>query len=272
VKTFGDPALHTLLRAYGKGLDNDAAMKEAFGTTLEGLQAGFDETVESKFGALRRALKAPEGEELLKAPLESLQALAAKSPDSFPVQMVLGRRLREAGKKDEAIEAFERAAKLVPIANGEDSPHLQIAELALEKKDQPRAMAALQAVMNADFDNVEAARQLARLMSEAKVTDPSRRRPVFERIAAIDPFDASAHVELGRLALERNEPDLAIREFRAVLALKPVDQAAAYTDLAEAYLRAGRRPEARKQTLAALEIAPSYERAQNLLLKLSEPR
>ena len=272
VKAYGEPALHTLLRAYGKGLDNDAAMKEAFGTTLEGLQAGFDETVESKFGALRRALKAPEGEELLKAPLESLQAVAAKNPDSFHVQMVLGRRLREAGKKDEAIEAFERAAKLVPIANGEDSPHLQIAELALEKKDQARAMAALQAVMNADFDNVEAARQLARLMSEAKVTDPSRRRPVFERIAAIDPFDASAHVELGRLALERNEPDLAIREFRAVLALKPVDQAAAYTDLAEAYLRAGRRPEARKQTLAALEIAPSYERAQNLLLKLSEPR
>ena len=45
-----------------------------------------------------------------------------------------------------------------------------------------------------------------------------------------------------------------------------------YTDLAESYFRGGRRAEARKQTLAALEIAPSYERAQDLLLKIAEDR
>jgi tetratricopeptide (TPR) repeat protein len=272
VKTYGDAALHTLLRAYGKGLDSDAAMKEAYDTTLESLQAGFDETVEARFGAMRRALKAPEGEELMKSSVESLQVLAAKNPDSYPVHMVLGRRLREAGKTEEALQAFERAAKLIPIANGEDSPHLQIAEIAFEEKDQPRAMAALESVLNADFDNIEAARTLARVMQELKVTDPARRRPVFERIVAIDPFDAGAHGELGRLALQTDDAETAIREFRAALALKPVDQAGAHTDLAEAYFRAGRRPEARKETLAALEIAPSYERAQDLLLKLSEAR
>jgi len=51
-----------------------------------------------------------------------------------------------------------------------------------------------------------------------------------------------------------------------------VDQAAAHTDLAESYLRGGKRAEAKKQTLAALEIAPTYERAQELLLKLTEGR
>jgi Tfp pilus assembly protein PilF len=63
-----------------------------------------------------------------------------------------------------------------------------------------------------------------------------------------------------------------VREFTAVLALKPVDQAAAHTNLAEAYLRTSKRPEARKQILAALEIAPGYERAQDLLLKIQEIR
>ena len=53
-----------------------------------------------------------------------------------------------------------------------------------------------------------------------------------------------------------------------MLALEPVDHAAAHTDLAESYLKGGKRAEAKKQTLAALEIAPSYERAQDLLLKL----
>jgi Tfp pilus assembly protein PilF len=72
--------------------------------------------------------------------------------------------------------------------------------------------------------------------------------------------------------MQRNRPDAAVREFKAVVALKPVDQAAAYTDLAESYFRSGQRAEARRQTLAALEIAPSYERAQDLLLKITEAR
>lgn len=74
---------------------------------------------------------------------------------------------------------------------------------------------------------------------------------------------------LGRLAMETNDADAASREFRVVLALGPVDRAGAHTDLAESYFRGGKRAEAKKQTLAALEIAPTYERAQDLLLKLA---
>jgi tetratricopeptide (TPR) repeat protein len=272
VKTFGDQGLHRLLLAYGKGLDETAALKEALNTDYDSLQTGFDALLESRFGAMRRALKAPEGVELFKTSVEELLVLAAKNPDSYPVHLVLARRLREAGKTDEALKVLERAATLVPLANGDDSPHAQIAEIALERKDQARAIAALEAVVKTDFDNVQAARELAAAMRDAGITDPARTAPVYQRIVAIDPFDAGSHATLGRLALQRNDADLAIREFRAVLALKPVDQAAAHTDLAEAYLRGGRRPDARKQTLAALEIAPGYERAQDLLLKLSEAR
>ena len=70
--------------------------------------------------------------------------------------------------------------------------------------------------------------------------------------------------------MQRNEPDAAVRAFKTVVALKPVDPALAHTDLAESYFKSGKRAEARQQTLAALEIAPSYERAQDLLLKLAE--
>jgi tetratricopeptide (TPR) repeat protein len=272
VKTYGDAGLHRLLRAYGKGLDGDAALKEAFNTDFDSLQTGFDALVESRFGAMRRALKAPDAAEFLKAPVETLEALAAKNPGSYPVHAMLGRRLREAGRTDDALKAFERAAELLPLATGEDSPNMQIAEIALEKKDFTRAIAALQAVVNSDFDNVEAARRLVAVMRDANVTEPARVRPVYERIVAIDPFDSGAHSTLGRLALGTGDATTAIREFRAVIALKPVDQAEAHTDLAEAYLRGGQRVEARRQTLAALEIAPSYERAQDLLLKLAETK
>jgi Flp pilus assembly protein TadD len=123
-----------------------------------------------------------------------------------------------------------------------------------------------------DYDNVGAARELARLLRQTNVTDAATLYPVYRQIVAVDPYDAEAHAIVGELALKRNEPQVAIRSFRTVLALKPVDQAAALTNLADAYFRGGQRPEARKQILAALEIAPGYERAQDLLLKISEGR
>jgi Flp pilus assembly protein TadD len=140
--------------------------------------------------------------------------------------------------------------------------------MALEKKDRARAITELTALVAVDFNNVEAARQLADLLRQSGVEDPARLTPVYQRIAAIDPFDPEAHAMLGRYALARNEADFASREFRAVLALGPVDKAAAYTDLGESYFKGGKRAEAKKQVMLALEIAPGYERAQDLLLKL----
>jgi Tfp pilus assembly protein PilF len=194
--------------------------------------------------------------------------LAEANPRSYPVQMALGRALRKDALPDEAIQVFERAAALVPMAGGKDSAWDQIAAIAIEKKDRPRAIAALTSLVAADFNNVEAARLLAGMLRQDQVEDAARLAPVYQRIAAIDPFDSEAHTMLGRFALQRNDADAASREFRTVLALGPVDRAAAYTDLAESYFKGGKRAEAKKQTLNALEIAPSYERAQDLLLKI----
>ena len=59
-------------------------------------------------------------------------------------------------------------------------------------------------------------------------------------------------------------------EFRAALAAGASDKAAAHCDLGESYLMANRPADAKKEALAALEIAPSYERAQELLLNAIE--
>ena len=85
-------------------------------------------------------------------------------------------------------------------------------------------------------------------------------------MVALDPFDASAHTGWGRLALKKRDTAVATREFRAALLTGATDKAAAHCDLGESYLLAGLRAEAKKEALAALEIAPSFERAQELLL------
>ena len=66
--------------------------------------------------------------------------------------------------------------------------------------------------------------------------------------------------------MKRRDAALATREFRAALAAGTTDKAAAHCDLGESYLLAGQRVEAKREALAALEIAPSFERAQELLL------
>jgi tetratricopeptide (TPR) repeat protein len=269
MNAYGDAGIRKLLRTYGQGLETDAALKTALGTDFDELQQGFDQTVERQFGDLRRALVVPDGTgDLGRMPTADLRRLAADHPRSYPVQLALAHALKKDGQSDEALQVFERAAALVPLARGKGSPHDEMAAIALERKDRARAESELTALLASDFNNVEAARQLAGLLRQDGVADPSRLRPVYQRIAAIDPFDTDAHVAIGRLAMERNEPDVAAREFRTVVALNPVDRAAAYTDLAESYFKSGKRTEAKKQTLAALEIAPTYERAQELLLKL----
>jgi tetratricopeptide (TPR) repeat protein len=272
VSTYGEDGLRKLVRAYAKGVDTDVALKASLNTDFESMQSGFDKSVEKSFGSMRRALAVPDGVpgdgDLLKAPLEALQKLAADTPGSYPVQVAYGRALRKAGRVDEAMPAFERAAALVPVARGKGSPHDEMAAIALEKKDRTRAITELTALVANDFDNIEAARQLADLLKQDESTSAAKLQPVYQRIAAIDPFDSGAHAALGRMAMARNDPESASREFRAVIALNPVDRALAYTDLAESYYKSGKKADAKRQTLAALEIAPTYERAQELLLKL----
>ncbi len=272
VTTFGQASMNRLLRAYGQGLDTDMALKQVLNTDLAKMQTGFDQYIDREFGDLKRALVIPEGAELSKMPVDELEKLGRDNPKSYPIQQVLGMMLRKAGRIDDAAKAFERAAVLSPTAIGDDSPHAQLAEIALEKKDRALAIRELTTLMNVDFENLPAALHLAALLREAAVTDPARLMPVYERIVALDPYDGEARGYLGRVMLQRNEPELASREFRTVIALKPIDPAVAHADLAESYFKAGKRDDAKRQALAALEIAPTYARAQDLLLQLTEAR
>ena len=201
--------------------------------------------------------------------LDDLKAYGVKFPDNFPAQMMLGRALLKSAGRGEAVAAFERAAALAPLANGPGSPHQQLAQLALESKDQAAEIKALQGLINADFNDVNAARRLIELLKETGVKDPAQLQPVYERIASIDPFDAEAHAKLGLFAMARRQFDEASQQFRTVVALGPGRPRRRPHRSGRELLKASKRAEAKRETLAALEVAPSYERAQDLLLDLS---
>jgi tetratricopeptide (TPR) repeat protein len=265
VAAYGEPALRRLLRAYGQGLENEAALREAYGVGFDELQTAFDAYLDRNFGRLRRALKEPDLPRQ-GATTAELKALVEQNPESYALHVMLGRALHRDGDAPGAIRALERAAALVPSAAGADSPHAMIAAIAEEAKDTPRAIQALEALVKVDHTDVAAARKLAGLV--APLGDPARAAAAWARVVALDPFDGQAQASLGRLALQREDGEAAVRAFRVALATGPADRAAAHLDLAEAYLLNGQPAEAKKETLYALEIAPSFEKAQELLLRL----
>jgi tetratricopeptide (TPR) repeat protein len=262
--TYGMDKLRELLRAYGRGLETDEAVKQVYGVTLDDIQASFDAHIAERYAPLRAALKTPkvQGE----VGPDDVKKLAEQNPGSFPVQMLLGETLYKTGDKAGAIAAYERAAKLVPAANGDDNPNKRIAQIAIEQKDTARAIEALEAVIRVDHDDVESARTLASLL--APMGDAAKTEDAYRRLVAVDPFDVQAETAYGRLTLKRKDTGDAIVAFRTALAANPPDRAAAHLDLAQAYVAAGRPQDAKKEALAALEIAPAYEPAQDLLLKI----
>jgi tetratricopeptide (TPR) repeat protein len=264
VATHGDAPLRTLIRTYGDGLEGEEAITKALGVSIDALQASFDKMLDARFSSVRAALRAQvkAGET---TDIASLRQLASEHPNSYQAQLLLGTALAAQGDKA-AYDPLERAAALVPMAIGESSPYAVMGRLAEQLGDSARAIKAYQALLAQDHTAIEPARRLATLASKAG--DDRALAVANERIVEIDPFDAQGHTGVGRLAIKRGDAPTAVRAFRAALAIGPADRAAAHCDLGESYLLAGRRDDAKREALAALEIAPSFERAQELLLKV----
>jgi tetratricopeptide (TPR) repeat protein len=266
IDTYGEPKFHEFIRSYGRGLEDEQALKEVYGTSIEALHTSFTARIDKQYGAAVRALKSPEAQKV--STLEEYKALATANPDSFPVQMGYAVKLAEANEHAAAIAAAERASKMLPLASHDNNPNKFIADVALKAGDKPRAMRALEDVLKIDHADVESARTLVSLVEP--LNDPARLEAAYKRVVDVDPFDAKAQAGLGRLALRRKDATTAVRSFRSALATNPADRATAHTDLGEALLAAGQLREAKTETLNALEIAPSYDRALDLLLKINE--
>ena len=257
------------MRVYGDGVEGEAAVSKGLGISIDELQGTFDKMLDQRFGAIRAALRdvakpAKPGDERPSGDIAALKAAAADRPGSYRAQLALGAALAKQGDKA-AFEPLEKAAALVPMATGADSPHAIMGRLAEQLGDPARAIKEYRALLVHDHNAIDAARRLTDLA--AKTGDESILAFANDRIVELDPFDAAGHTGLGRVAMRSRDAAVAMREFKVALAIGPADRASAHCDLAESYLLAGRAADAKREALAALEIAPSFERAQDLLLK-----
>ena len=113
-----------------------------------------------------------------------------------------------------------------------------------------------------DFDSFK---QLATWL--IKSNRQKEAKEILERTIYIYPFDPEIHQNLAELSFKQGDFAVALREYRALVFLSPEDQAEAHFNVAKVLLEMGQRQEARKEVLKSLEIAPSYDPAQELLLR-----
>jgi predicted Zn-dependent protease len=259
----GDQGLRTLLLAYADGATDTDAFAKAFGKSVDEVEASFKAFIDQRYGALSRAMATP-ASQVRSDDLAGLRARAASAPGNYVSQLQLGQALFKTGDQAGAKPVLERAAQLAPQAMGDASPHALLAQIAEKEGDRVRARRELRQLLASNHENVDAARRLVSLASDPQAVDD--RDAGLRVVADLDPFDAEVHGQLGRRLMEKNDAVGAVVEFQAALALGPANLAESHADLGEALLKVGRRDDAKAQALLALKQAPTYPRAQDLLL------
>ena len=91
---------------------------------------------------------------------------------------------------------------------------------------------------------------------------------VYEDILMVAPLRSGVHLEFGDQLTAADRPADALVEYQALLAMNPQDLADAHYRLAKTYVALEDRAKGREHLLYALEIAPHYREAQQLLLEV----
>lgn len=212
-----------------------------------------------------------EPEELDKRFLATLEAETKRTVDGFKQWEEGMRRLIEfakAGNHDAVIAQAPAIRDLFPEFVEQGCAYELLTSAYTAKGNKPAAMTELARYSKAGGRNPASVKQLATLLEEAGHKDEAA--AALDRLTYVTPLDEELHGRLGELWLTQRNTAGAIREFTTVIALKPLDQAAARFNLARAYRAAAKPDRAKEELLLALEAAPGYRPAQKMLLELTQ--
>ncbi len=188
-----------------------------------------------------------------------------QNPRDFMAQLQLGIVLFKEENFVEARAALEAAHELLPSYSGYPSPALVMSQIYEREGDRAQQHRWLEILL----DNQQHDDRSALTLAEAALEQANFERAGYyiDRALQVDPYESDVHALRARLADMTGDSALAATEYEILLELEVADPVAARTSLAEAYMRDGRPAEAKQQVLRALETAPSYLRAQQILLR-----
>jgi cellulose synthase operon protein C len=239
---FGQQALEAMLDAYRDGLETPTAVHMALGIAAEAFDERFAAYVEAEFGSVIANL------------------------ESWQVEQRAAHETAQLGQWDEAAAASARAIELYPEYVDAGSVYLILARAQEETGAHAAAVATLREYHRLGGYDPSALMQLGRWLADADERDAAI--DVFEDVLLVAPLSETVHADLGDWLLAADRAEQALAEYEALFAMQPHDQAAAHFRLAKAHYSLDNLPLAREHLLYALEIAPHYREAQQLLLEI----
>jgi cellulose synthase operon protein C len=242
---YGAGVFKKLLDAYRRGRSTPDAFRDATGAAPDALDAQFDRWMRARFAT-------------------QLGALGEKGRGELAERLETAAQMIKLGRLDEAIPHLDRAKTIFPDYVGPDNPRWLLSRIHLQRGDTAKAAEELKGLIARDERHLEAHLELARHLE--KLGDRKGAASALDAAMYIWPYDRDLHERLAVLA--EGDATKVVRERRAVLALAPPDRAEAQYQLARALQTAGDATAARREVLRALEIAPNFEKAQELLLAL----
>jgi tetratricopeptide (TPR) repeat protein len=178
-------------------------------------------------------------------------------------------RLIAAGRWEDARQPLEQLVAIYPEDGSRDGAYAQLAAVHRQLNEKDVERSTLEQLAGRSDDAVPAYLRLLELHAAANDWEGVRRN--VDRLLAVNPLLAAPHRWLA-LAAERSNDDLqAVEALRALLRFEPLDLADVHYRLANRLLRLGDRAAARRHVLMALEEAPRFQAAHELLLELVTP-
>ena len=274
VETYGFDALKGLLAQYRTPKDAEDIFVTVFHKPLASFETGFISWLHDRVSRINVYVptgtpEAPTDPTNLDALAETLRQRIAAQPRDFQAHVQLGIILHRKQDNDGAIKHLTMARELLPNYEGMPNPRQILAQIHQERDDAAAMRQELEALVTFQQHAFEASYKLAQIYHEAD--DYTKAAYFLERAIAVDPYDADVHRLLARMAFAKADFETAIKAYKILVALEVTDPVTAYTDLAEAYLFGGNKRQAKAAALSALEIAPTFERAQTILLDALEP-
>ncbi len=243
-------AIRQMLDGYRDGLETRAVFEGVFGQDLAAMDERLKAYITLRFGPAIAALDETDG----------------PRGGAFLALLTAAAEHQRAGRTDEAIAALVEARAVFPEYAGADAPTYLLARLYEEQGEDDLALEAYRAYTAMNENHLGAHLALASL--EEKAGNTAGMRDALDRAIWIDPYQRDIHDRLAAVHEEAGDWAAGTRERRALLGLDPTDRAHAYYRLALALHRDGASAEARSVVLRALEIAPNYEDAVNLLIEI----
>jgi len=269
-KDLGEQALPQMLAAYKAGQSTEQVFQRVLKLDLAALDRRFDAYLQQRFGKIVAALSDKGATVEQYIPADEMVKRADASPDNYWLQVAVGRALTQRREVVLAIPILERARALFPEYAGGDGAYPALVRAHQAAGNIRSAATALAIAAETGDMPYEMHITLVDLWLQAG--DTVKAANALENAMFMNPFEIAQHERLATLMTRIGDKPRAVRERAAVVALNPVDRAEALYRLAIAHRDAGDVPSAKRSVLRALEVAPHFERAQELLLNIVEKK